>query len=137
MQIETWPIYFSLKKKKKYSVTDSVLKQFIISVVEERIYVSIFIEQAAKYFSENVIKTTAILGVRKHCWIIFLRIKFCANFIVYGRWGGKNLNNCSISLPISKCPALQRTSQVSKTLGKVIFLRQDEHILYSWMFLCL
>lgn len=48
--------------------------------------------------------------------------------------GAGNLGN--YVLPISKCPASQSTSQVSNSLGKVTVLRQDEHISYSWMFLC-
>lgn len=48
--------------------------------------------------------------------------------------GARNLGN--YVLPISKCPAQQSTSQVSYSLGKVTDLRQDEHISYSWMFLC-
>ena len=52
--------------KKKHSTAD-FSKQSRISVAEKRIYSSVFIEQPENSFTDNVIKATAKLGLRKHC----------------------------------------------------------------------
>lgn len=50
-------------------------------LVVERINYSLFTEWTGNYFSDNVTKAAAKLGLGKHHQIIFLRTKCCVNFM--------------------------------------------------------
>lgn len=67
------------------TTADNFTKQYRLSGDEKRIYSFVFIEELGNYFSDNVIKAAATLGLRIHCWVIFLRMKCCGKFIVYGQ----------------------------------------------------